>query len=80
MTEVEKRWTKTAKILEGKTISEVRYLTEEERDDLGWFSRPIVIFLDDGSYIFPQSDDEGNDAGALGVSHDLVKCEVLPVI
>ena len=78
MNEIEQRWTKTAKILEGKTISKVRYFTEEEAE--GWFGRPIVIFFDDGSYIFPQSDDEGNDAGALGVSHDLVKCEVLPVI
>tara|TARA_R100000963_G_C4619841_1_gene87675 strand:- start:204 stop:440 length:237 start_codon:yes stop_codon:yes gene_type:complete len=78
MTEVEKRWTKTAKILEGKTISEVRYLTEEERDDLGWFSRPVVIFLDNGEYIFSMSDDEGNDAGALATSFDDVA--VLPVI
>ena len=78
MNEIEKRWTETAKALEGKTIKTVRYLTEEEAD--GWFSRSVVIFFDDGSYILPMSDDEGNDAGALRVSHDLIECEVLPVI
>lgn len=78
MTEVEKRWLKTATILKGRKIVGVRYLTEEERDDLGWFSRPVVIFLDNGEYIFPMSDDEGNDAGALATSFDDVA--VLPVI
>ena len=78
MTDVEKRWLKTATILKGRKIVGVRYLTEEERDDLGWFSRPVVIFLDNGEYIFPMSDDEGNDAGALATSFDDVA--VLPVI
>jgi len=34
-------------------------------EQMGWYSRPIVIHLDDGSMIFPSQDDEGNDGGAL---------------
>jgi hypothetical protein len=62
----EKTWTEYAKKqLEGRTITEVRYMTEEERENLGWYSRSVVLILDNGSLFFPAADDEGNDAGAL---------------
>jgi hypothetical protein len=30
-----------------------------------WYSRPVVIMFDDGSYIITMADDEGNDGGAI---------------
>jgi hypothetical protein len=40
-------------------------LTEAECAGLDWYSRPIIIQLSDGTMVFPSSDDEGNNAGAL---------------
>ena len=65
-------------MLEGKTIAAVRYMTEEEAANSGFCSSPIVMILDDGSYIFPMRDDEGNDAGALATSDQ--ENPTLPVI
>ena len=58
------------KAYQGKKIVNVRYMSDEERDAYGWTHKPMVIFFDDGSYLFPMSDDEGNEAGALCTSHD----------
>tara|TARA_R110002073_G_scaffold48316_1_gene130060 strand:- start:1651 stop:1932 length:282 start_codon:yes stop_codon:yes gene_type:complete len=72
-------WTaKARKLLVGRTIAAVRYMTEEEAEDSGFYSSPIVIIFDDGSYIFPMRDDEGNDAGALATSDE--ENPTLPVI
>jgi len=61
-----KEWSeKASKLLVGRTIRSVRYLTEEEQKDLYWSSKAIVLFLDNGTCVFPSRDDEGNDAGAL---------------
>ena len=69
-------WNKEcSKALVGRTIKAVRYLTDEEVEDLGWSRKSLAIFFDNGEYIFPSSDDEGNDAGALFTSF-----ESLPVI
>ena len=63
---MKEKWTKYAKEhLEGKKITAVRYLSDEEKNSLGWFRSSLVIQLDDGSLLFPSADDEGNDAGAL---------------
>lgn len=51
--------------LVGKKVTAVRYMTDEEVEDMGWNSKALVIQLDDSSIIFPSRDDEGNDAGAL---------------
>lgn len=53
------------KLLLGKKIVAVRYMTDEEVLEIGWNKAPIVLQLDDGNIIFPSMDDEGNDAGAL---------------
>ena len=47
-----------------------------------WGNRPICLQLDDGSWIYPQMDDEGNDGGALYYhdAKDQEKNTVLPVI
>ena len=59
-------WTKKSKeVLEGRTIVEVRYLNDEEMEDIGWSSRPIVFFLDNGVFCTLSCDDEGNDGGVL---------------
>jgi hypothetical protein len=32
---------------------------------MGWHARSVVLELDNGAVVIVQSDDEGNDAGAL---------------
>ena len=41
------------------------FMTQEEADVLGWYSRPLVIRLDNDTLLYMSSDDEGNDGGAL---------------
>ena len=77
--ELTKQWGERAsKNLKGKVIAEVRYLTEEEVNGMGWYHSALAIFFTDGSYIFPSRDDEGNDAGALFASFE--DLPVIPVI
>lgn len=57
-----------AQILVGKTIKSVRYQYTCEMKDMGWSKKSLIIFFTDGSYIFPSSDDEGNNAGAIFTS------------
>lgn len=49
----------------GKTIKRVRYMNDKEAEHMGWTSRPLVIEFTDGTFIWPQCDDEGNDGGAM---------------
>jgi len=64
--DIEKTWTDYAKErLVGKKIKRVRYLSHEEAEHMDWYSRPIVIELNDGSLILPSCDDEGNNGGAM---------------
>ena len=50
----------------GKTITNARWLTQEESEDLGWHKRPFMIsFGDEDEYIIAMCDDEGNDGGSL---------------
>ena len=71
MDKTEKRWTEHAKILIGKKIKSVRYMSESEAEDFGWYKRPLVIIFEDNSLIYSSMDDEGNDGGALfGLSED----------
>lgn len=61
------RWEAIAnKILLGKRIVKIQWMSETEADEsFGWHKRPVVLILDDGTEIVPQMDDEGNDGGAL---------------
>ena len=69
MSDTRKIWTERCKKhLVGKKIVQVRYLNKKEMDDLGWEQIPLVIFFDDGGYMFPSQDDEGNDGGSLFTS------------
>ena len=66
---------KANKLLVGKKIVKVEWMTNEERLEIDWHSRPVCMQLDDGTWIFPMADDEGNDGGALAVGN----AETLPV-
>jgi len=69
---VDEFWNKKAKVLVGKTIKAVRYMTDKEAEDSMWYNKPLVIFFTDGTYIFPMADDEGNNGGALDGSDGLM--------
>ena len=65
----EKKWKERAtKKLVGRKIVSVEWLSEEQTRKSGWYSRPIVLVLDNGGYILPMQDDEGNNGGALETS------------
>ena len=71
-------WTGDAtKIFKGKTVRKIEYLTDDEMNHMGWYSRAPVIVFTDGSWIIASSDDEGNEAGALFTSAP--KMNVIPV-
>ena len=53
----------------GNRIVNVRYMTDEEAEGMGYENRPLVLFLEGGEAIWAQRDDEGNDAGALRTTH-----------
>lgn len=51
--------------LNGKTVKTITWLGDKDKEAMMWYKRPIVIHFTDGSFLIPQSDDEGNDGGAL---------------
>ncbi len=63
------QWAEKFTRLKGRTITVVRYLTDEECATMGWDRAPLVLQLDDGTLLFPSCDDEGNAAGALFTQH-----------
>ena len=75
-----KGWTKMASdLLLGKRIVKVEYMQGANIKEMGWYSCPIMLQLEDGNWIIPQSDDEGNNGGVIAVAskEDYV---VLPVL
>jgi hypothetical protein len=77
--DVEKHWDKVAKgLLLNKKIVDVRYLTKEESENMGWYERVVAFQTEDGLWFFPSRDDEGNGGGALFTSDDKESC--LPVM
>ena len=73
------RWEQIARqLLLNKKIVDVRYLTKEEAEDLGWDERVVAFQTEDGLWFFPSRDDEGNGGGALFTSDDKESC--LPVM
>lgn len=76
-----KFWEKEANdVLLNKTIVEVRYLTDEEMEMMGWYKRPLSFILNDGTICFLSQDDEGNDGGVMFFQNDEHPNGVLPVI
>ena len=49
----------------GKTIIEVRNLSEEELNSESWGGNCVCLVLNDGTLIYPSSDGEGNNHGFL---------------
>ena len=51
----------------GKKIVEIHPMTAKEKEAEGWegSGATCVIKLEDGTLIYPSSDDEGNNAGTL---------------
>jgi len=54
-----------SRLLLGRRIAEVRYLTNEECRRLMWSFSAVALVLDDGTTVYPARDAEGNDGGAL---------------
>jgi hypothetical protein len=76
---LELRWIeRISKLLVGKKIVKVEYMTEELAKEQGWYKRPIQILLNNGTWLTPSQDDEGNDGGALFTSDD--DLPTIPVI
>jgi hypothetical protein len=65
--------------LVGKTIRRVRYLNDQEREDIAWNKSALIIEFTDGHWLIPMRDDEGNDAGSLWTSSQS-KLNVIPTI
>ena len=66
----ETKWTKLAKDnLVGCQILKVKYMSEEEKEDMGWYKSPLCILMSKPSgeqfWMYSSMDDEGNDGGAL---------------
>ena len=79
MSNTEKRWTKQiADVLIGRKIVKVEYMPTEEAEKSEWHSRPICIQLDNGAWLVPMRDDEGNDGGSISTSYEALP--VIPVI
>lgn len=53
--------------LVGKTIKSIRFMNDREMEMFGWYKRPVIILLSDSTFIIPQSDDEGNEGGAIAL-------------
>ena len=53
------------KLMKGKRIVSVRYMTEKEKKAYSWDSRGIIFMLEDKTLIIVSMDDEGNGPGAL---------------
>jgi len=53
--------------LVGRKIVSVDRFTDEELREMGWYrdGGEVILILDDGSFLFAQSDSEGNGAGAM---------------
>ena len=77
----EERWTEEAsRVLLNKKIVKVEYLPEDAMDSYGWSKKPITFWLDDGTWVQAQMDDEGNDGGVLYFIKDQENQGVLPVL
>ena len=73
-------WTEyVSKQLVGKKIIRVEYFSSKEAEEYMWHSRPMAMLLDDGKWLYPMRDDEGNDGGAMGVASE-DKPDTYPVL
>ena len=59
---------KANKVFLGRKIVKVEWMSDREMNDQYWYNRPICLLLDDGTWIYPMADDEGNNGGALATT------------
>jgi len=72
-------WNKrVSKLLVGRKIIKVEYASDQDANEQGWDRRPVQIQLDNGVWLTPTSDDEGNDGGAIHTN--LKNNSVIPVL
>lgn len=64
--------------LAGETVKEVRYMTQDEADELGWFEAAPVLVMESGLELVVWCDSEGNDPGCLSTTHPRIP--VIPSI
>ena len=72
---------KAHRLLNGAKIIKVEYLTEKETKESGWYNSPVALLLEKGKnkfWVYPMSDDEGNDGGALGTTDERIS--TLPLL
>ena len=62
--------------LEGRTITRVRYQTDEERKRHGWRCASLVLVLDNGMEVFIAADPELNGPGAILVTKEWFRVDV----
>lgn len=53
----------------GRTIVSVRYLDQEELDDIDWYGYVPALVLDDGTEIIASRDGEGNGPGVFFIDN-----------
>jgi len=76
---LELKWIeRISKLLVGKKIIKVEYMNQTDAEEQGWYKRPIQIRLEDGTWLTPSQDDEGNDGGSLYTN--IEKLPIIPVI
>lgn len=49
----------------GRTITDVRDMTQEEKDEADWYGTCIILVLDNGQEVTISQDPEGNGPGWL---------------
>lgn len=69
---------KISNVLVGRTITAVRYMTDDEVDEMGWNYKGLISMLDDDTEFIALADDEGNDAGAYMTNN--ADLPVIPVL
>ena len=66
----------------GQRIVRMHYMSKKDAEELGWYKRPLMLMLENGTWIIPQQDDEGNDGGSLWLMNNTkeLKETLAPVI
>jgi hypothetical protein len=53
----------------GQRIVRLRYMTKKEAEGFGWYSCPLMMQLENGTWLIPSKDDEMNDGGATHLNN-----------
>ena len=66
----------------GQRIVRMHYMSKKDAEELNWYKRPLMLMLENGTWIIPQQDDEGNDGGAMWLMNEKreLKETLAPVI